>query len=101
MSELKITFKKVDPDNYHMVKNKKVQRGYCRACGSRLTDPVSIARGYGRNCWKEVPTMVVLEVVEAVEQCVQRTDATEPPCEIASGCYFGQDGKCLRGGVCR
>jgi hypothetical protein len=25
----------------------------------------------------------------------------EPPCEIARSCYFGQDGKCLRGGICR
>lgn len=37
----------------------------------------------------------------SAQQGVQRTDATYPPCEIARECYFGQDGKCLRGGVCR
>ena len=24
-----------------------------------------------------------------------------PLCEISSECYFGEDGKCLRGGECR
>lgn len=24
-----------------------------------------------------------------------------PACEISRGCYFGQDGRCLRGGECR
>ncbi len=38
---------------------------------------------------------------EATQQSAHRTDATEPSCEIARSCYFGQDGKCLRGGVCR
>ena len=34
-------------------------------------------------------------------QEIRPTDATEPPCTIARECHFGQDGKCLRGGVCR
>ena len=37
---------------------------------------------------------------QAAQQIMQATNATEPNCEIARECYFGQDGKCLRDGVC-
>lgn len=28
--------------------------GYCKMCGKRLTDPESVRRGYGSECYKRV-----------------------------------------------
>ena len=39
------------------------------------------------------------ESVKAAEQL--RPADTLPECEIARSCYFGEGGKCLRGGECR
>lgn len=44
------------------VKVKRPRRGYCRACGCKLTDSVSIERGYGRECWNSFPVIIVLDI---------------------------------------
>lgn len=62
--QVKITYR-FNPDRYPYIdmKTGKAKRGnYCRACGSPLKDPVSIARGYGKRCWEAVPVMIVLEI---------------------------------------
>jgi hypothetical protein len=53
-----------NPEKYYFVRsNGRVKRGnYCRSCGAPLKDPVSIKRGYGRNCWNEVPVIIVLDI---------------------------------------
>lgn len=52
------------PSNYPFITaNGKVKRGnYCRACGSPLKDELSIARGYGRRCFKDIPVKIILEI---------------------------------------
>lgn len=35
-----------------------LDRDRCRWCGQRLTDPLSLDRGYGPACWKRLPTEV-------------------------------------------
>lgn len=30
----------------------------CQCCAARLTDPLSLDRGYGPTCWKRLPTEV-------------------------------------------
>lgn len=38
----------------------------CKRCGAKLTDPISIARGYGRECvQKDLPVMIVLDIIKA------------------------------------
>jgi len=32
----------------------QVQSGRCRKCGRVLTDPASVSRGYGPECWKQI-----------------------------------------------
>jgi len=63
MAQLKITYE-FNPDTYYFITgNGKVKRGnYCRACGAPLRDPVSIKRGYGRRCWKDIPVKIVLDI---------------------------------------
>ena len=63
MAEIKIRTE-FHPDTYYfMARNGRVKRGnYCRACGSPLTDPESIKRGYGRRCWLDIPVKIVLEI---------------------------------------
>ena len=46
--EVKITYRRSVE-----VRVKRPKHGYCKACGSKLTDPVSIERGYGRECFPE------------------------------------------------
>lgn len=47
------------------------------------------------------------ELARAVEskfkesRLTRRAADTLPPCEISRNCYFGEDGKCLRDGICR
>jgi hypothetical protein len=62
--QVKISYR-FNPENlpYYDQKTRRFRKGnYCRACGSPLKDPVSIARGYGRRCWEAVPVMIVLEI---------------------------------------
>jgi len=63
MAEIKIRTK-FHPDTYYFTaRNGRVKRGnYCRSCGSRLTDPESIKRGYGRRCWHDIPVIIILEI---------------------------------------
>jgi hypothetical protein len=65
MAQLKIK-SKFSPDPYPFIKrNGRPKRGnFCRACGSPLSDPVSIARGYGRECWENIPVIIILEIPE-------------------------------------
>lgn len=45
------------------VRRKKIREGYCRACGSKLTKPESIARGFGDKCF-EKNSMIVFDIRE-------------------------------------
>mgnify|MGYP001175533411 CR=1 FL=1 len=58
---------KFDPHHFHGARNLKIEKnrrkgGVCLACGAPLKDPVSRRRGYGRECWKHVPVMIVLDI---------------------------------------
>ena len=44
------------------LKKKDKSKTYCKGCGSPLTDPVSIRRGYGRGCWASVPVKIILDI---------------------------------------
>lgn len=44
-------------------KVKKVRPGFCCCCGSKLTDELSIKRGYGPSCFEKC-TAIVLETYE-------------------------------------
>ena len=48
-------------------KPRKKRPHSCLACGAPLTDPVSIARGYGKRCWEDIPVKMILEIPEATE----------------------------------
>jgi hypothetical protein len=68
VAKLKISYR-FNPSKFHMLsiaKQKKIRRNsdkhYCLGCGSPLSDPISIARGYGSKCWAEVPVIIVLEI---------------------------------------
>ena len=63
MAEVKISWR-FNPDPYPFIAgNGKVKRGhYCHACGRPLKDETSRKRGYGPECWKELPVIVVLEI---------------------------------------
>jgi hypothetical protein len=51
------------PEALPYVQNGRVKRGdYCRACGKKLTDAESKARGFGHTCYAKIPVLVVLEI---------------------------------------
>ena len=60
----------------------------CRKCGKRLSDPESIARGYGPECWAEI--------VFAVEASLRPED-TEIPGQLTIWDIMkeGEEDKCL------
>ena len=60
----------------------------CRKCGKRLSDPESIARGYGPECWAEI--------VFAVEASLRPED-TEIPGQLTIWDFMkeGEQDKCL------
>lgn len=60
--ELKITYERKT-----RVGVKNPRYGYCKSCGSKLTDPLGIERGYGRKCWNKFPVMIVLNISEENE----------------------------------
>lgn len=39
--------------------------GFCAICGMGLTDPTSMARGIGPECWKQVNKVAALTLVQA------------------------------------
>ena len=71
MGKVKISYK-FNPDPYPFIAgNGRVKRGnYCHACGRPLKDAESIARGYGSECWKSIPVILVLDI-QAVEHANQ------------------------------
>ena len=36
---------------------------YCRRCGKRLTNPLSIARNYGKVCWQKVNNLIGIHTI--------------------------------------
>lgn len=44
-------------------KAKKIRPGYCKNCGSKLTDELSIKRGFGRECFEKC-TAIVFETFD-------------------------------------
>lgn len=64
MSEIKLRVETHEPLRLNYEKPKKPKPyPVCKGCGARLTDPESIERGWGRECWnKEVTTIVFLEI---------------------------------------
>jgi hypothetical protein len=42
-------------DDAQVLEDYNVSRGFCRCCGRRLTNPVSVARGIGPECWAKQP----------------------------------------------
>ena len=43
----------------------------CQKCGRRLTDPESMIRGYGPECWEEI--------VDAVREAMEHRDSEPIP----------------------
>ena len=73
----------------------------CPCCGGEFWSLVLLESRPTKHAPDVVESAAASAFIISAQQGVQRTDATYPPCEIARECYFGQDGKCLRGGVCR
>jgi hypothetical protein len=42
--------------------NKHPRPGHCKACGAKLSDELSIKRGYGRECYEKY-TAIVLDII--------------------------------------
>jgi hypothetical protein len=68
-SRVKIT-SKFDPDKWHATFNPNFQKrkkkgNVCCACGKPLTDEISKKRGYGPECWKQVPVIITLDIRKA------------------------------------
>lgn len=40
----------------------------CQKCGKKLTDPESMRRGYGPECWSEITGIPISEVKPAADQ---------------------------------
>lgn len=58
MSEIKISYKINKP-----TRRGPYPEGSCQSCGSKLIDPISKLRGYGKNCWsKRAPLMIILSI---------------------------------------
>lgn len=71
-SKIKIRYEFNPDTHYFIMANGRVKRGnYCRACGSPLTDAISIKRGYGRKCWNNVPVKIILEIPAGEDNKVQ------------------------------
>jgi hypothetical protein len=50
--------------NHDSRSNKWRLQGKCQGCGHKLTDKLSIARGYGRGCFqRKVKVAVVLQFI--------------------------------------
>jgi hypothetical protein len=62
--KLRVKIVELEPMFFRGKKTKKVKDGHCKKCGSKLTDELSIRRGYGRECFEKV-TAIVLETYEA------------------------------------
>lgn len=84
MAQVKVSYK-FNPSPYpYIMRNGRPKRGnYCRECGKPLKDAESIARGYGPECWKSIPVLIVLDV-QAVEHSVHPTVATVAAQEVKS-----------------
>lgn len=44
----------------------RIFRNFCNFCGGIITDPKSIARGYGPSCWKKIAPKPVKPYVQEV-----------------------------------
>ena len=51
----------------NILRAKKAGVPVCQACGKPLTDPISIKRGYGNDCWEALTVAIVIEIPSAVE----------------------------------
>ena len=56
----------------------------CQKCGRKLTDPESIARGYGPECWGEI--------LEIVRSAVRKEESDQPvPGQMTIEDYLKED----------
>jgi len=63
--KLRIKIVELEP-HYHAGSKKrarKIRDGYCKSCGSKLSDELSIKRGYGPRCFEKC-TAIVFEAYE-------------------------------------
>lgn len=61
--EVKIRYRLPDPRYLPgRVTRKKPRPGYCQKCGAKLTDPKSLKVGYGHQCIKGIPILLILEI---------------------------------------
>lgn len=72
MTQLKITAEPVPGYQTSRVLNnisraKKAGVPVCQACGKPLTDPISIKRGYGQDCWAALTVAIVIQIPNSVE----------------------------------
>jgi len=72
MTQLKITGEPVPGYQTSRVLNnilraKKAGVPVCQACGKPLTDPISIKRGYGQDCWAALTVAIVIQIPNSVE----------------------------------
>lgn len=58
---LKISYKIIEK-YYPKRRRKPIRRGYCKICGSKLSNEHSIERGIGKGCLSK-NVMVILEIV--------------------------------------
>ena len=58
MAKLRLKFIELASNN-----PKKVKPGHCKGCGAKLTDELSVKRGYGPKCFSK-HFAIVLESVE-------------------------------------
>lgn len=83
MAQIKVGYR-FNPSPYPFIKNGRMKRGnFCRECGKPLKDAESITRGYGPECWKSIPVILVLDI-QAVEQGLHQTEGSLPDLQAES-----------------